>query len=120
MFLGAMLMWDMLFRTQLGFSASFLKEMWSRNMGNLLMSPMRPSEFVAALMVMSLIRLGIGFVPVTLLAISVLRLQPVGARGLVLAAFFLNLMLTAWAVWPFWCPASCCGTALGQRLSRGA
>ena len=96
-FLGAMLMWDMLFRTQLGFSASFLEEMWSRNMGNLLMSPMRPSEFVAALMVMSLIRLAIGFVPVTLLAIPFFGFNLWGL-GVVLAAFFLNLMLTAWAV----------------------
>jgi ABC-2 type transport system permease protein len=96
-FLGAMLMWDMLFRTQLGFSASFLEEMWSRNMGNLLMSPMRPSEFVAALMVMSLIRLAIGFVPVTLLAIPFFGFNLWGL-GVVLAAFFVNLMLTAWAV----------------------
>jgi ABC-2 type transport system permease protein len=96
-FLGAMLMWDMLFRTQLGFSTSFLEEMWSRNMGNLLMSPMRPSEFVAALMIMSLIRLAIGFVPVTLLAIPFFGFNLWGL-GLVLAAFFMNLMLTAWAV----------------------
>jgi ABC-2 type transport system permease protein len=96
-FLGAMLMWDVLFRTQLGFSTSFLEEMWSRNMGNLLMSPMRPSEFVAALMVMSLIRLAIGFVPVTLLAIPFFGFNLWGL-GLVLAAFFVNLMLTAWAV----------------------
>ncbi len=96
-FLGAMLLWDLLFRAQLGFSASFLEEMWSRNMGNLLMSPMRPSEFVAALMVMSLIRLAIGFVPVTLLAIPFFGFNLWGL-GLVLAAFFVNLLLTAWAV----------------------
>src|SRR3982750_3168543 len=69
MFIAAVLMWDILFRGQLGFSVSFLEEMWARNLGNLMISPLRPIEFVAALMTMSLIRLAIGMVPVTLLAI---------------------------------------------------
>ena len=69
-FIGAVLLWDILFRGQLGFSISFLEEMWARNIGNLMMSPLRPVEFVAALMIMSIIRLAIGMVPVTLLAIA--------------------------------------------------
>ena len=69
-FIGGMLLWDLLFRSQLGFSMSFLEEMWARNMGNLLMSPLRPLEFVAALMVMSLVRLALGLGPVALLAIQ--------------------------------------------------
>lgn len=67
-FIGAVLLWDILFRGQLGFSISFLEEMWARNMGNLMMSPLRPGEFVAALMIMSLIRLAIGMGPVTAMA----------------------------------------------------
>ncbi len=35
---------------------SFLEEMWSRNLGHLFVDPLRPTEFVAALMVMSLAR----------------------------------------------------------------
>ena len=46
-FIGAVLLWDILFRGQLGFSISFLEEMWARNMGNLMMSPLRPGEFIA-------------------------------------------------------------------------
>src|ERR1700738_4472659 len=41
-FIAAVLMWDVLFRGQLGFSVSFLEEMWSRNLGNLIISPLRP------------------------------------------------------------------------------
>ena len=29
--IGALLLWDILFRGQLGFSVSFLEEMWARN-----------------------------------------------------------------------------------------
>src|SRR4030095_8027762 len=68
MFIGAVLMWDILFRGQLGFSVSFLEEMWARNLGNLMMSPLKPIELLIALMAMSLIRLAIGVIPMTLLA----------------------------------------------------
>ena len=96
-FIGAVLLWDILFRGQLGFSISFLEEMYARNMGNLMMSPLRPAEFVTALMIMSLIRLAIGMVPVSLLAILFFGFNLWGL-GLALAAFFLNLILTSWAI----------------------
>ena len=96
-FIGAVLLWDILFRGQLGFSISFLEEMYARNLGNLMMSPLRPFEFISALMVMSIVRLAIGTVPVTFLAIAFFGFN-LYSFGLALVAFFLNLMLTAWAV----------------------
>jgi ABC-2 type transport system permease protein len=96
-FIGAVLLWDILFRGQLGFSISFLEEMWARNLGNLMMSPLRPGEFVIALMIMSLIRLAIGMVPVTFLAIAFFDFN-LYSLGFALAAFFANLILTSWAV----------------------
>src|SRR6266508_2048385 len=96
-FIGAVMLWDILFRGQLGFSVSFLEEMWARNLGNLMMSPLRPIEFVAALMVMSIMRLAIGMVPVSLLAIAFFGFNLYGF-GLALAAFFCNLIFTSWAV----------------------
>src|ERR1700682_2357539 len=69
-FIAAVLLWDILFRGQLGFSIAFLEEMWSRNLSNLMISPLRPVEFVIALIIMSLVRLTISTVPVSLLAIA--------------------------------------------------
>src|SRR5262249_7303232 len=66
--IGAIILWDVLFRGQLGFSMSFLEEMWSRNLGNLMMSPLTPFEFLLSLMIMSLIRLAIGIVPMAVMA----------------------------------------------------
>jgi ABC-2 type transport system permease protein len=96
-FIGAVLLWDILFRGQLGFSISFLEEMWSRNMGNLMITPLRPIEFLAALMIMSIVRLAIGMIPVSFLAIAFFGFNLWGL-GLALAVFFLNLILTSWAV----------------------
>ena len=94
---GAVMLWDVLFRGQLGFSLSFLEEMHSRNVGNLFMSPLRPLEFVASLIVMSLIRLAIGVVPVTGLAVWFFGFN-LWTLGLALGAFFTNLVLTSWSI----------------------
>jgi len=96
-FIGSVLLWDILFRGQLGFSISFLEEMYARNLANLMMSPLRPVEFIAALMIMSIVRLLIGMIPVSLLAIAFFGFN-LWALGLALAAFFANLILTSWAI----------------------
>jgi len=96
-FIGAVMLWDILFRGQLGFSISFLEEMYSRNLPNLMISPLQPAEFVASLMIMSIIRLAIGMVPVSLLAIAFFGFNLWGL-GLALAVFFMNLILTSWAL----------------------
>src|SRR5262245_44290768 len=49
-FIGAVLLWDILFRGQIGFAVSFLEEMYARNLANLMMSPLLPTEFITALM----------------------------------------------------------------------
>jgi ABC-2 type transport system permease protein len=95
--IGAVLLWDILFRGQLGFSISFLEEMYARNLGNILISPLRPAEFVVSLMIVSIIRLSIGMVPVSLLAIAFFGFN-LWALGLALVAFFINLILTSWAI----------------------
>lgn len=95
--LSAVLLWDVLFRGQLGFSLSFLEEMYSRNLGNLFVSPLRPIEHVLSMMAMSMIRVLIGVLPAALLAIWLYEYN-VFALGLPLLAFFAGLMVTSWAV----------------------
>ncbi len=95
--IGAIILWDILFRGQLGFSMSFLEEMWSRNLGNLMMSPLTPFEFVLSLMIMSLIRLAIGIVPMVTMAAMFFDFNLLGL-GVPLVAFFCNLIFTSWAV----------------------
>ena len=95
--IGAVILWDILFRGQLGFSISFLEEMWARNLGNLMMSPLKPIEFLLALMAMSLVRLAIGVIPMTLLALVLFQFN-VYRLGLPLIALFCNLIFTSWSV----------------------
>jgi ABC-2 type transport system permease protein len=96
-FIGAVLLWDILFRGQIGFSITFLEEMWSRNLGNLMMTPLRSPEFVAALMAMSMIRLLIGLIPVTVMAILFFGFN-FWHLGLAVPVFFANLIITSWSI----------------------
>lgn len=97
MLLGAVLLWDVLMRGQLGFTFTFLEEIWSRNLANLMMSPLKPAELAASLMLMSLIRLLIGSIPVTILTWLLFGFN-IYALGFGLFAFFINLVLTSWAI----------------------
>lgn len=91
---ASVLLWDILARSQIGMSVTFLEEMWSRNLGNLFVSPLRPQEWVASLIVMALIRTLIGLSLPVLIAIPLFSFNLFVMIGLPLAAFFLNLVLT--------------------------
>jgi ABC-2 type transport system permease protein len=95
--IGSVLLWDIMMRGQIGFSLSFLEEMWSRNLGNILMSPLRPHEYILSLMAISFVRLGIGLLPVILLAYLIFDFNLFGL-GLPLAAFFANLVFFGWTI----------------------
>jgi ABC-2 type transport system permease protein len=95
--IAAVLLWDVLFRGQLGISMSFLEEIWARNLGHLFVSPLRPYEWVLSLIAMSLVRVLIGVVPATLLAIPLYHYS-IFDLGLPLIAFFVNLLVMGWAL----------------------
>lgn len=95
--IAAVLLWDVLVRSQLGLGISFLEELWSRNLGHILVSPIRPIEYVASLVVMSLIRTLIGILPAAVLAIFLYDYS-IFSMGLPLIGFFINLVIMGWAV----------------------
>ena len=95
--LAGVMLWDLMFRGQLGVSVSFFEEMWSRNLGNLFVSPLRPWEMIVALLAMSLLRTLIGMVPASLLTILFFHFS-IYSLGWPLLAFFVNLLVFGWAI----------------------
>ncbi len=95
--IGGILLWDILFRTKISFSTTFIEEMWSRNLGNLLTSPLRPFELVAALSLWSIIRVLVSMIPVATAAYFIFGFDLL-TLGLPLAAFFAVLVLTSWSL----------------------
>ncbi len=90
--IAAVLLWEVLVRTQIGMSITFLEELWSRNLGNLFVSPLRPWEWVVSLVVMGLIRVLIGLAPPVIIAALLFNYNLL-SLGLPLAGFFANLMM---------------------------
>ena len=90
--IAGVLLWDILFRSQLGFSISFLEEIWSRNLGQLFVSPLKPLELVLSLMTISFIRTTIAMIPAALLAIPLYSFS-LFQMGLSLMFFFTSLLM---------------------------
>ena len=95
--LGGVLLWEVALRSQMGVAISFLEELWSRNLGHVFVSPLRPWELVAALIGMSIIRMIAGVLPAILLAWALYAFN-LFALGPVLVLFFANLMIMGWWV----------------------
>jgi len=95
--IAAVLLWDVMFRSNIGVAVSFLEEMWSRNLAQLFASPLRPYEWALSLIVISLIRTVIGVLPAALLAIPLYHFS-IFEMGLPLVAFFFNLMIFGAAI----------------------
>jgi ABC-2 type transport system permease protein len=95
--LGGVLLWEVALRSQMGFAISFLEEIWSRNLGHIFVSPLRPRELVAALVGMSLLRVLVGVLPAAGLAWALYGFG-IWRMGPVLVPFFVALLVMGWAV----------------------
>jgi ABC-2 type transport system permease protein len=96
-FLGALILWDMLFRSQQGITISFLEELWARNLMNLFASPLTPAEFLASTIAMSIFKvtcvsLVMGICAWLFYGYNVLIM------GFWLLPFVLNLVITGWII----------------------
>ncbi len=58
--LGAVILWDVLFRSQQSVSIGFLEDVWSRNVLNVFSSPIRPWEYLTGTIVTGIIRVVVG------------------------------------------------------------
>jgi len=96
-FLGALIFWDILYRAQQGISISFLEEVWSKNLINLFVSPMRPCEFLAALMTISVGKMLTAGAASALLAWIFYDFN-LFVVGISIIPFVFNLLVMGWAI----------------------
>ncbi len=96
-FLGALILWDILFRSQQGISVSFLEEVWSRNFLNLFVSPLSVGEYLISLMFVSLFKVVVVFLVSSLLAYLFYSFN-LFLIGISLMPFVINLIIMGWAI----------------------
>tara|TARA_Y100000991_G_scaffold172390_1_gene134147 strand:- start:508 stop:1299 length:792 start_codon:yes stop_codon:yes gene_type:complete len=95
--LSAIILWDVLFRGQLGLSMTFFEEIWSRNLGHLLITPLRNYEFIISLILISFIRTLLGLTPAIFIANYYFDFH-LFELGVYLILFFFNLIFTGWSI----------------------
>lgn len=95
--LFALVFWDILYRSQQSVSLAFMEELWTRNILNLLISPLRTWEWVFSAYLYGLIKtLIVGTFLMT--AAAVLYALEADRLGFYLVPFFMNLLLMGWAL----------------------
>jgi ABC-2 type transport system permease protein len=99
-FLGALILWDILFRAQQGVCISFLEEIWSRNLLNLFVSPLRPIEYLASTLLISIVKVALASTATILLAILFYNFN-LFVIGVSLVPFVFNLILMGWTIGVF-------------------
>lgn len=95
--LGAMILWDIMFRAQQGVAISFLEDVWTRNLLNVFVAPVSAIQYISATFVVGLLRIIVTVVVLSLIswfgyAFNVFQLH------WWLIPFFANLMLFGWAL----------------------
>jgi len=96
-FIGAVLLWDVLFRGQLGVSLTFIEEFYARNLGNLFVSPLTLVEYITGQLAISFMRAVIGVGGACVFAYLLFRFS-IFSLGIPLVAFFANLLVFGWAI----------------------
>lgn len=95
--IGALILWDILFRSQQGLSVSFLEDMWARNLLNIFVSPASPIEYITALILVSVVKLALASTIMVLFAWLFYSFN-IFLIGIALVPLIINLMVMGWAV----------------------
>lgn len=94
--LAGVLLWDVCLRSEITFSMAMLEEMWSRNLGHLFVSPLKPSEWALAMAVTAGLKTTAAIIPAMLLCIPLFAYD-IFAMGPAFIAFYASLLLTGWS-----------------------
>ena len=96
LFLGAVVLWEILIRSNLGMTVTFVEEFFSRNLGHLFISPLRPYELLIGCMVTSFVRTLVSMLPAVLILVPLFGYS-IFSLGAPLIAFYLILSMFGWA-----------------------
>lgn len=95
--LGAIILWDVFFRSQQAITFSIAEEIWVRNIINLFVTPIRVHEMVLAACAVGCIRALVTTALLSSLAFFLYAFN-IFSAGPALLPFFLNLLLFGWAI----------------------
>lgn len=95
--LGAVLLWQALYRSQSDLSLNFLEDIWSRNLLNVFVSPLSTGEYLVGLIVTGIVKTAVGLAMMSVLAYALYGFG-VLAIGPALVPFACLLVVMGWAL----------------------
>ena len=95
--IAGVLLWHVVYQSQIGLATGFLEETWSRNLLSLMVTPLTSSEWVAGVVLFGLVKvlLGVGLVAVL---VAILYAFNVTSLGWALLPIVAVLLAAGWAV----------------------
>ncbi len=100
MLLSAIIFWDVLYRSQQAISLGFMEELWSRNILNLVISPLRTWEWVASAYAYATIKTF--FIMILMLVLAmVMYTYDATVFGFYMVPLLINLLLLGYAMGMF-------------------
>lgn len=106
--LGAVILWDFLIRVMFGTTTAFFEDVWSRNFLNMFASPLSINEYLAGLVITSILTSAVGLAVMIILATVFF--------GLSVATFGIPVLLFLFVLFLFGIALGIVGTALVLRL----
>jgi ABC-2 type transport system permease protein len=95
--LVGIVLWHVVYQAQIALATGFLEETWSRNLLNLMATPLREWEYVAGVVVFGLVKLVLGVGGVVLLAWAAYALD-ITAMGFSLVPVAAMLLVIGWSI----------------------
>jgi len=95
--LGALLLWDLLYRAQQGISVMFLEEIWSRNLIHLFIAPVTPYHIVAGAILSSIVKVLFSSSVAAVLAYFLFSFK-IFSIGVDLLFFVFALLVMGWSL----------------------
>jgi ABC-2 type transport system permease protein len=95
--LGGIVLWHVIYQAQIALSTGFMEEAWSRNLLNLMVTPLKEIEYVAGVALFGLVKLalGVGLVSVGALLFFSFDVTDMGLGLIPIAAI---LLIVGWVI----------------------
>ena len=95
--LAGILLFHVIFQAEISLSTGFMEETWSRNLLNMLVTPLRETEYVAGVAIFGLFKSAIGVSVVAVMALVLFAFN-ITNIGLALIPIIAVLLIVGWAI----------------------
>ncbi len=96
--INAMIFWDILYRSQQGISVSFVEDIWTQNIVNILVSPLKIWEWIFATFLYGMTKTMLITVILSFIAAFLYHFNVIQNLHFYLIPFVFNLLLFGWAL----------------------